>query len=554
MLGRFTDYCKTKVQSVYTGTRDVFYHSPVYGFLNSFVFDFTIKGWEGFTRIADPSNVTKIMQSPKTREVFATSFKANVIYYLGVAIVLEKFSQSLSDYFAEEQEDNAALALVINSLNIFMLLKLGSITLHRYYENTMLNITLTERIVAENPISSHFPACECSGSKKISAVLFSPLNLSTKLALIKIISYVPGLRHVAPLSYMYIYGESLMESLYAAVKMCSRHRAKELAKNKAYLLGLGGSLYALCGLTSFLIARQLGVSSFFIDDAVYSMLYPCFVSATLLQDRQIPGDQTGIEVFYYQRILLQKMTFDVRDLISEQLRSDKPFESWKLPKLSFSPEDYFVLRRMKQVFNFLWWWLANDGYASWYTLKGFVTDPANMLFSAEYFQMVKDKVDFAIYMRAPLHTKPLAEIPLAAVAPLVPHLPDWMTQWMVSKEFKEGIRLVFSDAMKDPLALFRKILVNIDHMQEETLQKTKMLVGKQEWKTIQQQLVISDKDMKPKQDAALATIQTAAQARPVSLMLATQSVFAEQQQTANRRININYIEDYDPSKIQKALR
>src|SRR5690349_2114683 len=58
--------------SVVTTTLDYLFVQPVVGAGN-----LVVQVWEGFSRVLDPNNLTKIAQSPKTRSTLGESFKAN---------------------------------------------------------------------------------------------------------------------------------------------------------------------------------------------------------------------------------------------------------------------------------------------------------------------------------------------------------------------------------------------------------------------------------------------------------------------------------------------
>ncbi|VVC76631.1 hypothetical protein AQUSIP_19540 [Aquicella siphonis] len=428
----------------------------------------SLKAWEGGTVVMEPSNVTRIANSPKTRSGLKESFKANVVYYLSLAMLLEAGRQAIMYRFSDE-DDSYLESSAYLAMNTFIMIGLGGIMLHRVYDNIMINLAISKQVVDENPTSQHFRPCGCDDGALISAGLFSSINLSGKLFSIWAASFLPVVKYVTPLAYMYAYGESLAEYTYSAAGQCTDHRAKELSKHKAYSFGIGAMLYASGELISCLISSQTGVNSFFISNAVYAAIYPYFVTAVLLRNRPVPGDDSpGVEIFYYHRYVLQHMMDNIGKQILPMLKSNAKAIDWK-KKLQEVSEMAPVRWSRKLV--------SYDLYGDWKSLEGLETSPSTMLFFDEYYAMIMKQLGMVIDLRdKPLHQRRLTELPLAIVAPMVPVIPKRITNFFMTDSYRNLIKIIFDQWLEDPLKSTQQILEDVRHRQISKKENAKIKV------------------------------------------------------------------------------
>lgn len=418
--------------------------------------------WEGLTRVLDPNNVTRLIHSPRTRRTLTESFKANVVYYLSLAMLLETTKEAILSRVLSGEDTWMDYSVQL-TMNGFVMVSLGTLMVHRYYDNTMLNLALTKQVGEENPLSNHFESCGCDSGAIIKAGVYSPLHLSTKLTSIWIASYLPVLKYAAPLGYTYAYGESLAEYPYSAAGMCTEHRAQRLARFNAYSLGLGVSMYALGELMSLLVYRYTGVNSVFVSNAIYAAIYPYFVTAVLLRDRPLIAT-SGVDISYYHRYVTDHMVTNIGAQIIPMLQ--QPGESIDLRKLAAWAFENPPARAAH-------WVISRDLYDDWYTFKGFVLNKPNKIFLDEYYQLIRREIDKIIELRnKPLSERKLSELPTAALAPLIPKLPSRLTKLFMTKAYKNLIRIIFEDWLEDPLMVTREMLEEIRILQETANFKT----------------------------------------------------------------------------------
>lgn len=320
--------------------------------LRNFVYSFTIKGWEGVSRVWDPANVTKMFHSTKTRQALKESFKANVFYYLSAAMLMEYIREQIVYAMSStgEESEHAWLSAT-TAINMAFNVGLGVIMLHRNYDNTLINLTLSKVVVDENPMSHNYASCGCDDGALITAGLFSSVNLSGKLLSLWVASHVPVIKYLAPVGYAFAYGESLAEYPYSSVGMCTEHRVKALEKDNAYSLGIGSMLYGFSLMLNYGIYLKTGLSSVFISSAVDSIIYPYFVTSVLLREKPLPGDKQGMDFFYYQRQALQNLSGKIsKSLMPRIMKCNNALLDYDLLPMSVLHDDDFNNARIGRIY------------------------------------------------------------------------------------------------------------------------------------------------------------------------------------------------------------
>ena len=420
-------------------------------------YSFAVKMWEGTTRFLDPHNVTKLFQAKKTRHSLQASMKANVVCYLSLALAYEMAFQTISQQYLD-QDDSLFHASIYWAIYLLPGISLATMTLHRYYDNTAINLALVKQISEENPISPHYKPCGCDHGILITSGLFSSVDLLGKIMSIWIASHVPVIKYVTPLAYAFAYGESLAEYPYSSVGVCTKHRTEEISKHNAYSLGLGVSFYATGEFITYLIYYYMGLNNFFIKNAVYSSIYPWFIISTLVRDREIPGGHQGVDFFYYQRYVLRHMLENALKKIIPLLQESNKSNYWNIinKALTSSP-----VRIIEKIFS-------HDPYGDWQTMDKFILNPANQLFFTEYYESLKKIIDGIIDIREKSITeRPLRHIPLVIVVPLIPTLPNRITALIMSNESKQFIKIIFGKGIKNSLNNLRAALEYIKNKQED---------------------------------------------------------------------------------------
>lgn len=418
--------------------------------------------WEGFTRVLDPNNVTRLIRSPHTRQTLTESFKANVVYYLSFAMLLEVTRQAIltRTLSGEETWTDSAVELTIDS---FVMLAMGAMMVRRYYDNTLLNLALSKQVGEENPLSNHFASCRCDSGALIKSAAFSPLHLSSKLGSLWVASYLPVIKHVVPLGYTFAYGESLAEFPHTAAGTCAEHRAQRLSQFNSYSFGLGCAMFAVGEGISYLLSEYTGVNSVFISNAIYAAIYPYFVTAVLLRDRPLMPT-SGIDLSHYHRYVTDRMIVDIGGKIIPLLRAQNK---------KFDLKEWAMKAYDNQVVQSIHWSLSRDFYGDWFSFKKFVLNNPNKIFLKEYYDAIIKEINKIIDLRdKPLLERPISEIPMAAIAPIVPSLPSRVTKLFMTREYKNLIKIIFEDWLEDPLMVTRQILVEIRKMQQAAQIKT----------------------------------------------------------------------------------
>lgn len=439
--------------SLVTTTLDFLFVQPIVGASN-----LVVQTWEGFSRVFDPNNVTKIAQSPKTRSTLAESFKANIVFYLSFALLVETTKEAILARVISGEDTWGDTTLYL-SMNALAMLVMSPMFARRLYDNTMLNIALTSQACSENPLSPHFETVKSDSGAVIKAGVMSPVYLGTELASLWAASFIPIIKYGVGLGKAQAYGESLAEVPLSAANMSTEQRTKELSFNDGYSFGMGAAMYAMGELLSWSLSRYTGVNSIFISNAIYSAIYPYFITAALFRDRPIPGRQKNSwDIFYYHRYLMERVVPDLGAKLLPLLQNQAATVNWKAVANAVAE---FPPARITYTA------LSYDLYSEWRTVNGFFASTPNVRFFDEYYLMIRTELKRIIDLRdKPLLERPLRELPMAAIAPIVPFIPNALTRMWMTPEYKRLVRAIFRKELEDPLKGTWELLEEIRRAQK----------------------------------------------------------------------------------------
>jgi hypothetical protein len=444
------------LKSTYTFARDTIVAVATYPSFTAYANNFGVQFWEGFTRVADPNNLTKIVSAPRTQSTMFESFKSNVICYFSLAMLLDVTKNAILVRVVSGEDTWADSAITL-TMNSFVMVGMTTIMIHRYYDNTLLTMALAKQVSEEVPLSPHYKSCACDSGALIKAGVVSPINLTGKVLSIWAASWVPVVRYITPFAYTYAYGESLAEYPHAAAGSCTEHRAQQLAKENGYAFGLGASMYFVGEVTAFLLTHFTGANSIFISNAIYSVIYPYYVTAVLLRDRPLPNSVRGVDFYYYHRYLTDHMVTTIGGQILPMLQSRDKTIDWNLMlKRIVNAPLSLVVRHI----------LSYDLYGDWSSPHAFVLSPVNKLFFDEYYGMIINEINKIIDLREkPIQERSLKDIPTAILAPVIPVLPNRLTRFVMSDSYKKLVKIILADWMEDPLKASKRFFEQIHHIQ-----------------------------------------------------------------------------------------
>lgn len=439
-------------------------------YVRNFAYSFSIKFWVGATRPLNPDNVTKLFHSEKTRRALKESAKANLLHYLSYAMMLELLRQQL--VAAVETNDEKSWNMAANSINLLYGVTLGSIMFHRIIDNVFINMALAKCVVEENKLAEHFKHCGDDDGALISAGLFSAGNTAFRNFTIGVLPCLginlPGVGWVAPFAWvawparMLSDGEGLREYPYSFVGVCTKHRAEALVEDNAHSLGIGVMSNVISKPVSFLMSYSMsllvykltglescfmGLSSYFIDDAIKSFLNTYLIVSVLLQDKPIPGDKNGIDFFYYHRSILQTGTKTVGEWMTV-LQQRNATTKWNWRERFKSANEFQLTQFARRCFQF------DVFYGDWSASKAIIANPSTTLFLDEYLPLVEEQLKSIIDMRE-------------KYGKIVPILPAWLIIFMKSEGYNKLIQIVFDQRLDQVLKRAQSIIREIDKILKE---------------------------------------------------------------------------------------
>jgi len=418
---------------------------------------FGIQFFEGFTRILHLSNLTKLFYASRMSTTLYESFKANVVCYLSLGLLLDVTKNAILARTTSGENTNTDIGIYL-TLNSFVMVSMGTLMIHRYYDNTALTMTLTKQASEEVPPKIN-NSCNHDTAALIKTGIVSPINLIVKLASCEAGSYVPVVKWLTPLGYVYAYGESLAEYFYSG--NCTDDKAKKMAKENGYVFGLGASLYFWGEFITLAIGHFTGANSIFISNAIYSALYPWFVTAVLFRDSPVPQHEQGIDFYYYHRFLTDHIITTVGGQILPLLQSTEKKIDWgEMMKSIANSSPSLVIREV----------LSHDLYEDWSSPNAFILNPTNMMFFAEYNPLLIRELKKIIDIR----DKPILEQDLKDAVNtigakyVVPNLPNRFTRFLMSDSYKKMVAIVLADWVQDPLKATVRFLEHIQQLQEKS--------------------------------------------------------------------------------------
>jgi hypothetical protein len=114
-------------------------------------------------------------------------------------------------------------------------------------------------------------------------------------------------------------GWSIGEFPLNVIETCTEHRYKKLNQNYPYYLGIGWAYFLMCQILSKPLSRISGASETLISLAVCDFLFQTFIAISLRQNKPLPGQEAGPDVFYYHRLITDKITQRVSNWLSPRI-------------------------------------------------------------------------------------------------------------------------------------------------------------------------------------------------------------------------------------------
>ena len=262
---------------------------------------------DGFRSIFNPKITREIFNSPSLGKIFLESSRLNLTYLLFVVILRHW---------------------------VFLPIIL-SIFFRRFINNTLVNFSLIKVGSNENPFSQTYKSCGCDAGALLQASLASLAIFIANTVVVNIISYLPLFKLITWLGLSLVYGQSLLEIKLSSAGMCTRHRSEVLIKNNGYSIGIGLALFWIINLCSSLIYNFTGTQGFFVNDAIFSLIYPYFIMVILIREKPFPSDCPSIDFFDYNRKTIPPMIKSTLKFWARLIKSTAEGTNWPAIYIQF---------------------------------------------------------------------------------------------------------------------------------------------------------------------------------------------------------------------------
>ncbi len=391
----------------------------------------TVRAWShgvkaGIQHSYAPSTREAMTTLPETRRVLQQGVAGNIVLYMGTVLTYELLLKfTLLNTFPDMKDSRAEAAL--DWLAWGYMVRLSTCML---LDNTIYNVCIARSLSKEvnNSDAMALPKGDGNG---VQADALSPLFYFSKIATAYVFKRLPLGEYVSPFVFSLAYGECLLE--YNLPQLSIEQREEYFLKVQPYSLGLG---LAFTGATFFwrgMIRALTGIDNAFIEEAVFAATFQYFIVLARMIKQPLPTINTGVDIFYYGRLMTKDALSKVLDKIIEKMNA--PGEATDWPLLAKSLQENLLLLMLIKI-N-----LSRDVQ----TLERLVQRPSVQLFLAQYGDTIHDFLREAIRLR---HTTYLHYIP----------------NWLVPPEKRLPLRIILAKEMD---GVFEKIDAFIRRAQEQ---------------------------------------------------------------------------------------
>jgi len=217
-----------------------------------------------------PLTASKMLFHQPSRQLAAHILEYNLLYYVLPVISYHVFLRYQIEALLESTCGDYIFYVDLLANAVFT-----RALINAYAANIFNNINSGSTILPQAPTGIAL-SCPCKESLHLKAQIMSPVYYLTKMAIFTPLEYVPYVGPVIrytlkPLAY----GEALNEGNISG--LCHDHRIEYNATHNAGHYGMGVAVVASTTAANAIVTYYTGVSGFFIQDAVFNMLYPFMI-------------------------------------------------------------------------------------------------------------------------------------------------------------------------------------------------------------------------------------------------------------------------------------
>lgn len=298
----------------------IVYHSPV---IRGYLYQSSFEFFTGASQVLNPSLWRALRRSKKTQMVLKEALKSNLLFYLLPVLTYElsktinkALVKNLNPEYYESHSDEVSEHLA--EIGFFYLMLIHA------FDCALYNSCIAKTFSDENPPTGFLKACDDGFVLTMRASFVSSFYWMSSYGVTKIIqSSVPYGEYFYYPSLALLYGQCFMEYKLNTLGMCTTHRDKIHANNKALELGWGASFLSLNAMSDALFNRIFGFNNYFINDALFSVLFQHFILLATLIDQPLKLDGNGIDFFYYGREALNDSYFRIMELLNYSKSKNK---------------------------------------------------------------------------------------------------------------------------------------------------------------------------------------------------------------------------------------
>ncbi|MBA3661677.1 MAG: hypothetical protein H0W64_08120 [Gammaproteobacteria bacterium] len=257
--------------------------------------------WHGFSKFVDPKIIHKIALAPQTKKVLNASFRANILYFMGLSLLyeggLKPMLRELSPAWKDSYPEKA--------LNILPAAYAFCMEAGLYLSNTFAYPVILSKAIADdnkeiNPSSKLW--------NKLATLWPSITSIAynrTNLIMAGMMGYLTGSNAVKNFFIAKAYGQ-----YYAELKLANKstkERYRILNSNNAYTFGTGSFVLIASWLLENLVQRITGVRNDITKAAIFGIVSQYCLTVSLFNDEPLTKKKKGIDTFYHARLVTDSL-------------------------------------------------------------------------------------------------------------------------------------------------------------------------------------------------------------------------------------------------------
>lgn len=258
-----------------------------------------VERWRGFSYAYNTSVVPAFVESSATFRSMLSSYKANIVLYMGMVLLYHKVMKPAMRMVDEDFEDSYAET----AMDWMAWMYFWRLSLRMYGQNIVYPVIISKSLADSTKLKLFKPASVdeiAARQADLESLVLHGGKLLTAGAIrsIPFIGFIPAAKFDA-----HLYGQAIFEVILSDIPSLEE-RYDIMGKHQNFIEGLGWSYLLSSHLLKMMVYLTTGVSNPFIDQAIYAVTYQYYILTIGLMDKIAPDKEPGADLFFYTRMVV----------------------------------------------------------------------------------------------------------------------------------------------------------------------------------------------------------------------------------------------------------